>query len=215
MYCPAHFEEPRLSEMRRLMAAFPLATVIAQGPSGLVADHIPLMHEGEGAAGGTLVGHVARGNPLWQCAAGQELLVVFQGPSTYISPNWYATKREAGKVVPTWNYAVVHATCTLEAIHEPQRVLDIVTRLTDVHEAGQAHPWRVADAPADYTEKLLGHIVGIELQVHRLQGKWKVSQNQPTANQHTVVEGLLAAGTDAHAHMAELVQLGATPGTNP
>ncbi len=205
MYCPAHFQENRLPELISLIEQFPLATIVCNGPSGLVADHIPLMYEGELGAVAKLVGHVAKNNPLWQVPVDQELLVVFQGPSTYISPNWYASKRDAGKVVPTWNYAVVHATCTLEAIHDPEQVLEIITRLTDQHEASQTHPWRVTDAPIEFTDRLVGNIVGIKLKINRIDGKWKVSQNQPTSNQQSVVQGLLAEGTDAQTQMALLV----------
>lgn len=154
---------------------------------------------------GKLVGHVAKSNPLWQLPVDQELLVVFQGPSTYISPNWYATKQEAGKVVPTWNYAVVHAYCTLTAIHDPAQVLQIITQLTDQNEASQPHPWRVADAPSEFTDRLVGSIVGVELNIIRMQGKWKVSQNQPAQNQQSVIKGLMAEGSDAQVQMALLV----------
>jgi transcriptional regulator len=193
MYCPAHFKEQRTAELISLIEQFPLASIIGNGPTGLVADHIPL------------IGHVARNNPLWQLAADQELLVIFQGPSTYISPNWYASKQDSGKVVPTWNYAVVHAHCTLTAIHESQQILQIITQLTDRHESQQPHPWRVTDAPSAYTESLLGHIVGVELNINRIQGKWKVSQNQPMANQQSVVQALQSAEADARTQMALLV----------
>lgn len=206
MYCPAHFQEDRLPELITLIEQFPLATIVCNGPSGFVADHIPLMYEGRLGASGKLVGHVAKNNPLWQLSAGQELLVVFQGPSTYISPNWYATKHDGGKVVPTWNYAVVHASCTLEAIHDPQQVLEIITKLTDLHEASQPHPWRVTDAPIEFTDRLVGNIVGIELKINHMHGKWKVSQNQPTPNQQSVVQGLLVEGSDAQTQMALLVR---------
>lgn len=206
MYCPTHFQENRLPELIGLIEQFPLASVVCNGPSGLVADHIPLMYEDEANTSGKLVGHVAKNNPLWLLPTDQALLVVFQGPSTYISPNWYTTKRDAGKVVPTWNYAVVHAYCTLEAIHDPQQVLQIITKLTDQHEASQPHPWRVADAPSEFTESLLGNIVGIELKINHIQGKWKVSQNQPIPNQQSVAQGLLAEGSDAQTQMALLVR---------
>jgi transcriptional regulator len=206
MYCPAHFQEDRPAELLRLITQFPLATIVRHGPDGLTADHVPLLLQATPGGAGKLVGHIARHNPLWQVPSDQELLVVFQGPSTYISPNWYATKHEAGKVVPTWNYAVVHAHCSLHAIHDPEQVRQLVTQLTDQHEASQAHPWHVADAPRDYIDKLLANIVGIELRVHRMQGKWKVSQNQPSQNQQSVVQGLLSEGADAQAQMASLVQ---------
>lgn len=206
MYCPSHFQEDRPAELISLIELFPLATIVCNGPAGLVADHIPLMYKSEPNASGRLVGHVARSNPLWQHPEGQDLLVVFQGPSTYISPNWYATKQDTGKVVPTWNYAVVHAHCSLKAIHDPAQVLKLITELTDQHEASQTHPWRVTDAPSEFTDKLVGNIVGIELRIHRLQGKWKVSQNQPVQNQQSVMQGLLAEGSDAQTQMALLVQ---------
>jgi transcriptional regulator len=206
MYCPAHFEENRPAVLRSLVERFPLATVITNGPSGLVADHVPLHLRPIPNAFGDLVGHVARNNPLWQCSPEQEVLLVFQGESSYISPNWYATKQQAGKVVPTWNYAVVHAYATLRALHDPKDILGILHELTYQHEASQIHPWHVADAPLDFTAKLLGHIVGLEFAVNRVQGKWKVSQNQPAVNQDSVIAGLLERGDDASAQMATLVQ---------
>lgn len=206
MYCPSHFQEDKPAALVSLIEQFPLATVICHGTDGLTADHIPLLYEAAPDGLGNLVGHVAKNNPLWQVAPDQELLVVFQGSSAYISPNWYATKREAGKVVPTWNYAVVHAYCALNTTHDPAQVLRIITELTDHNEASRAHPWRVADAPTEFTEKLLHNIVGISLQIKRWQGKWKVSQNQPKQNQQSVIQGLLSGASDAQSEMALLVQ---------
>jgi transcriptional regulator len=189
-----------------LIEQYPLACLVAGTPTGLVADHVPLLHEPGSGAYGKFIGHVARSNPLWQYPPEQELLVIFQGPSRYISPNWYASKKEGGKVVPTWNYAVVHAHCTLSALHEPEAIQPILERLTHQHEAGQAHPWKVSDAPADYLARQISNIVGIELSIHRLEGKWKVSQNQPAKNRQSVVQGLLAQGDDPSVLMAQLVQ---------
>ena len=208
MYCPSHFQNDSPAALISLIEQFPLGAIVRNGPAGLVADHIPLFHVAEPSAAGRLVGHVAKANPLWQHPENEELLIVFQGPSTYISPNWYATKHEAGKVVPTWNYTAVHAHCSLKAIHDPAQVLQIITHLTQQHEASQMHPWRVEDAPSEFTEKLVGNIVGIELRIHRLQGKWKVSQNQPVQNQQSVMQGLLVQGSDAQTQMALLVQSG-------
>lgn len=205
MYCPTHFQEDKPTALIGLIEQFPLATVIRSDADGLTADHIPFLYETSPDGLGKLVGHVAKNNPLWQVAAQQELLVVFQGPSTYISPNWYATKRETGKVVPTWNYAVVHVYCTLTAIHDPEQILRIVTGLTDHNEATQGHPWKVADAPAAFTEKLAANIVGISLHIDRWQGKWKVSQNQPKQNQQSVIQGLLTVPSDAQTQMALLI----------
>jgi len=206
MYCPSHFSERDSAVLLDLIEQYPLACLIANTPAGLVADHIPLLHEPGSGAFGKFIGHVARNNPLWQYPSEQQLLVIFQGASSYISPNWYASKKEAGKVVPTWNYAVVHAYCSLRAVHEPEAILPILERLTHQHEAGQTHPWKISDAPEDYIERMLNNIVAIELSIHRMEGKWKVSQNQPIQNRQTVVQGLLAQGGDESALMAQLVQ---------
>lgn len=206
MYCPASFEEQRPEVLQQLMADHPLATIVRHGEDGLVADHVPLLHMPCADGHGHLIGHVARANPLWRARPDEELLLVFQGPQTYISPNWYATKSEGGKVVPTWNYAVAHVHATLCAVHEPEAVLEILTQLTRRHEAEQPHPWQVADAPADFTRKLLDSIVGVRLHIRRMQGKWKVSQNQPETNRASVVSGLIGQGGNTAVAMAEMVQ---------
>ncbi|HEY0200544.1 MAG TPA: FMN-binding negative transcriptional regulator [Burkholderiaceae bacterium] len=207
MYCPANFQEDRTDVLLGLLEQHPLATIITAGSDGLTADHIPLMHEPVAGMPGKLIGHVAKNNPLWQAPPQQDHLVVFQGPSTYISPNWYATKAESGKVVPTWNYAVVHVHATLVTHHDPQAILSILNKLTSCHEAAQQpKPWQVADAPAEFTDQLVKHIVGIELHIERMQGKWKVSQNQIPANQRGVIDGLHALQSDAASRMAALVQ---------
>lgn len=211
MYAPAHFAEQRPEVLHALMARHPLATVVRADATGLVADHIPLLHRpGPGAEPGVFIGHVARGNPLWQ-GAGREHLLIFQGPQAYISPNWYPSKQVDGKVVPTWNYAVVHAHATLRAIEDRAGILAIVSALTNRHESAQPRPWQVQDAPAEHIERLLGAIVGVEFTITRLQGKWKVSQNQPAGNREGVVQGLGAQGDDSTARaMAALVD-GAGP----
>lgn len=206
MYCPASFEEHRLDVLLRLIAEHPLATLVRQGEEGLVADHVPLMHVPTPAGAGHLIGHVARANPLWQVAPQERLLLVFQGPQAYISPNWYATKADGGKVVPTWNYAVVHVHAQLTPIHSPQAVMDILQQLTRRHEANQPHPWAVDDAPADFTKRLLTQIVGVRLEILGMQGKWKVSQNQPQANQASVSAALQVAGTTDSLSMSSLVE---------
>jgi transcriptional regulator len=206
MYCPAHFVEDRREAFASLIEQHPLATIIANVNGQLAADHIPLMYEASAECLGRLIGHVARSNPLWQSSPEQELLVVFQGPSTYISPSWYATKVETGRVVPTWNYAVVHAHCTLRAEQDPQRIRQIIEALTKQQEAAQQHPWQVADAPNEFTERMIAHIVGVELPIMRIQGKWKVSQNQPIHNKASVIQGLRAKESDDAARMALLVE---------
>ena len=188
MYTPAHFEETRTPVMHDLVRAHPLATWVVQGADGLVVNHIPFLIDAERGPHGTLVGHVARANPIWQQLGSS--VAVFQGPQAYVSPNWYPSKHAHGKAVPTWNYAVVHAHGTPRAIEARDALLDIVTRLTHVHEAGQAAPWAVSDAPAEYIEQMLKAIVGIEIPIERLAGKWKVSQNRGEADRLGVAAGL-------------------------
>lgn len=207
MYCPAQFEEQRPEVLRQLIAEHPLATIVRLDQDGLVAEHVPVLHVPADSEGGSghLIGHVARANPLWQVQPDEELLLVFQGPQTYISPNWYATKAEAGKVVPTWNYAVVHAHATLTPLHEAEAVLGILKRLTQQHEATQPHPWQVDDAPADFTHKLLDQIVGVRFDIRRMRGKWKVSQNQPECNRASVASALSEPGPSTNPTMAALI----------
>jgi transcriptional regulator len=155
---------------------------------------------------GVLLGHVAKNNPLWHAHPNQEHLVVFQGPNTYISPNWYASKASSGKVVPTWNYITVHVSGTLRALHTHDDVMSIITDLTQVQEASQAHPWAVSDAPAEYTDRLIDHIVGIEITVSRIVGKWKVSQNQPRQNQQSIAAALIDIATPSALEMAKWIR---------
>ena len=207
MYLPKHFEETRVDVLHGLIHAHPLGALITLTPAGLDANHIPFEVDPEPAPLGTLRGHVARANPVWrEFSRDLEALVVFQGPSTYVSPAWYETKQETGKVVPTWNYAVVHAHGPLRVIDDPAWLRDFVTKLTDRHEAGRPDRWRVTDAPADYVDSMLRAIVGIELPLTRLVGKWKVSQNRPVTDRQGVVDGLERQGGDAAAAMADLVR---------
>lgn len=216
MYCPATFEEQRPEVLQDLLAHHPLATMVHVGAQGLVVDHIPLLWRPDpDHAQGCLVGHVARANPLWQVDSEQTLVAVFQGPQTYISPNWYASKAVGGRVVPTWNYAVVHAHGHLRAQHDDRWKLALLNELTETHESTQASPWAVNDAPAEHITSLLKAIVGIEIPISRLQGKWKVSQNQPAANQATVVAGLRAAGSANQVAMAGLVKAFGQPAPTP
>ena len=202
MYLPKHFAENDIAKLHDLMRAFPLGAIVTHGADGLEANHIPLHLVPDTGPNGTLRGHVARGNPLTQ-AADSEILIIFQGHQRYISPANYATKAEHGRVVPTWNYCAVHAHGHLRVIDDAAWLLAQLTALTAEHEAGLAKPWAVGDAPADYIEKMLGGVVGIEIVVERLVGKWKVSQNQPAANQASLVEALTGEP------MAELIREGA------
>ena len=201
MYLPKHFAQTDIAALHALMDAHPLATLVTHGPEGIDANHIPLHLDAGAGPNGTLRGHVARANPLARAAAvDREILAIFQGPQSYISPSGYATKAEHGKVVPTWNYTAVHAWGRLRLIDDPQWLLAQVRTLTTTHEAALPHPWQVSDAPADYIEKMLGAIVGIEIVIDRLVGKWKVSQNQPPVNQASLVAAL------AGQPMAELIR---------
>ena len=203
MYLPAHFEETRTPVMHDLLRAHPLATWVVQGADGLEVNHIPFLIDPERGPFGTLVGHVARANPIWQQLGPS--VVVFQGPQAYVSPNWYPSKHAHGKAVPTWNYAVVHAHGTPRAIESRDALLDIVTRLTRVHEGGQAAPWAVSDAPSDFIDQMLKSIVGIEMPIERLVGKWKVSQNRSEPDRLGTVAGLRQQGDAQSVSMAALV----------
>lgn len=206
MYLPEAFEEPRIEVMHELIRAYPLATLITQSSDGLNANHIPLHLSTVRAPYGTLCGHVARANPVWKdLEQNSAALAVFVGPDCYISPSWYATKAETGKVVPTWNYAVVHVHGQIRIIHDAVWLRAQLDALTAHNEADFAEPWSVSDAPADFTDKLLGAIVGVELVIERMQGKWKVSQNQPARNRSSVVAGLRQSDDPAARAMAALV----------
>ncbi|MDP1734927.1 MAG: FMN-binding negative transcriptional regulator [Sulfuritalea sp.] len=205
MYLPAHFEESRVEVLHALMGEHPFATLVTQGGEGLTANHLPLHLEPEAGPFGVLQGHVARANPLWRESAETDVLVVFHGPQAYVTPSWYETKREHGKAVPTWNYVVVHAHGRLRAIDDADWLLGNLEALVAHHEANFAEPWQIGDAPADYIDKMLAAIVGIEIELTALKGKWKVSQNQPPANRAGVIAGLRSLDTDAAAAMAGLV----------
>ena len=201
MYIPRHFAETRVEVLHDLIRRHPLGTLVVPTADGLEASHVPFEISPEPAPFGTLRCHVARANPIWQqIDPNRAVLIVFQGEQGYVSPNWYVTKQENGKVVPTWNYVVVHAYGQPRFIEDPVWLRGLVTRLTDTHEAGRAEPWRVTDAPEDYLAKQLRAIVGVEIVLTRLIGKWKANQNRSAADVRGVIEGLTAEG-DAFASM--------------
>lgn len=194
MYIPQHFAETRPEVLHALIEAHPLAAVVTHAADGLAANHIPLLLD---ADAGVLRGHMARANTQWRSLeAGSKALAIFQGPQAYISPNWYASKEDGGRVVPTWNYAVVHVHGTLTVFAEGDRLLGFLETLTARHEAPQPRPWAPSDAPQDYIAGLLNAIVGIELAVEKMEGKWKVSQNQPERNRLSAMAGLIGAAGD-------------------
>jgi transcriptional regulator len=206
MYLPPQFEQPNIAVMHELMRTRSLATLVTTGSDGLNANHIPLHLSATPEPFGVLRGHVARSNPILnELNFDVDALAIFHGPDAYISSSWYATKQQAGKVVPTWNYTVVHAYGRLRIIDDAVWLRAQLEALTAQHEAELPDPWAMSDAPEDFTEKLLGAVVGIEMIITRLSGKWKVSQNQPLQNQHSVIQGLTASGKVA---MAELVKTG-------
>jgi len=207
MYLPSHFEETRVDVLHQLVRERPLATLVTLGAAGLNANHLPFELDNEPLPNGTLRCHVARANPVWRdYSLGTEALVIFHGPQVYISPSWYETKTQSGEVVPTYNYAVVHAYGTLRIIQDRAWLRGLVTRLTERFESASAAPWQVSDAPEDFIEKQLGAIVGIEIAVTRLAGKWKVSQNRPALDRAGVVEALSEiAGADGLA-VAQMIK---------
>ena len=206
MYVPKHHEEADISILHALIRSHPLGAWVTQGDGDLLANHIPFLIDSSRGEFGTLVGHVARANRVWQSfSTTVNSLVIFQGSETYITPSWYPSKHTHGKAVPTWNYAVVHAHGLPRAIEDRDWLLQHITQLTDTHERDQALAWRVSDAPQDFTERLMNAIVGIEIPITKLVGKWKVSQNRPEPDKLGVVAGLLTRGDEQSKAMAALV----------
>lgn len=204
MRVQSFFAETRIAELHRLMREQPFATLIAQRDGHIDANHLPLLLLDEGEYG-TLHGHAAR-SLNFDAIAGQEVLVLFQGEHAYVSPSWYETKRETGKAVPTWNYVVVHAYGQLNVIDDAVWVRRHLEQMTDTHERGRVEPWKVSDAPEDYTRKMLGALVGIEVKLTKLVGKFKLSQNRTPEDRVGVIAGLRAedmAGASAVAERME------------
>ena len=209
MYIPPHFEQPDIEVMHDLIRNRPLATLVTLGSDGINANHIPLHLSPAPEPFGVLRGHVARANPIWRdLESDADTLAIFHGPDAYISPSWYATKQETGKVVPTWNYTVVHAYGSLRIIDDAAWVRTQLEALTNHNEAVFPEPWAMSDAPVDFTEKLIEAVVGIEMVITRLFGKWKISQNQPPQNQTSVIHGLNASGQAEAMTMPALVKTG-------
>jgi transcriptional regulator len=207
MYNPSHFQETRTEVLHGLIRQQPLAMLTTLTAQGLVANHIPMFLRADRTPYGTLVGHVARANALWrEFDASVAVLAVFQGPQHYISPRGYATKLEHGKVVPTWNYVVVHARGPLQVHDDAVWIRQQLQDLTTQQEATAPKPWSVDDAPRDYTDKMISALVGISIPVTDISGKWKVSQNQPPVNQESLVQTLRQSGEPGALSMAELVQ---------
>jgi transcriptional regulator len=206
MYLPPVFRIEKLADQHEAMRRHPLATLITRSGDSVVADHIPFMIDPKRGEKGVLRAHVARANPLWRAHPRDgEALVVFAGTDHYITPSWYATKRETGKVVPTWNYVAVHAWGPLEVFDDPLWLREQIAALTTLHEAERASPWAVTDAPADFLASQIKGIVGIEVPIARIEAKVKVSQNRPDADRQGVIEGLSGIETENARAMAGLV----------
>jgi transcriptional regulator len=209
LYLPAHFNETRTDVLHALMRANPLTTLVTLSDSGLLANHIPVQTLDEPAPLGTIRGHIARANPLWhEYRSGSQALAIFQGPQVYISPSFYPSKAKSGEVVPTWDYAVVHASGTLRFIEDVEWLRSFVSGLTQTHESRRPLPWKIDDAPPAYIDKMLKLIVGFEFSIASLAGKWKVSQNRPEADRQGVIDKLQAADdADSHEIAAMLAAL--------
>jgi transcriptional regulator len=206
MYIPRANQEDRILVLHKLMEDQPFASLITIGSSGLFASHIPMVLEQNGAKG-QLRGHISRANTQWRdYTPSVEALAIFSGPQHYITPNWYLEKQESGKVVPTWNYVVVHAYGYLKIIEDGAWLVTHLASLTNIHEAASPVPWKIEDAPADYIASQVKGIVGLEMEVTRLEGKWKVSQNRSEQDRNGVAEGLAELNTTESLEMKALVE---------
>jgi transcriptional regulator len=206
MHVPPAFAETRVEALHDLMRTHPLATLVVAGTTGLEAGHVPLLLDASPLPYGTLQGHVARVNPIWRYLDGSsEALAIFGSPGVYVTPSWYASKQAHGKVVPTWDYAVVHAKGA-STLHEDAAWLhEHLERMVTTFEKTQVTPWKMTDAPSDFIAKLLPGVVGFEIRISALVGQWKVSQNRPEADRQGVIYGLRERGDDEATYIASLV----------
>jgi transcriptional regulator len=205
MYQPEYHRVDNLKQMHALMRARPFATLVSMGSKELCASHLPTVLKDDGPVG-VIECHLARANPHWKgLAEGNEALMIFQGPESYITPNWYPSKAEHGKVVPTWNYAVVHIYGRPEIMEDEDWLRRHVTELTTQQEKAEDKPWVLSDAPESYIESMLRGIVGIRFAIGRLEGKWKMSQNRQTKDRDGVVNGLRERGKGEDLEIAALI----------
>jgi transcriptional regulator len=217
MYNPKHFEQHDAAAITELIQNFPLAALVTQHDGEIAANHIPFLLAGQISIGSRLIGHVAKMNKVWETTSPDaESLLIFQGPSAYITPNWYPSKQETHQVVPTYNYAMVHVYGKVVASHDEQVKRLVVEHLTNSMESMRPGPWSVSDAPADYIEKMLGAIVAIGFTVTRIEAKWKVSQNRPLSDKEGVAKGLSEQALNADdLKMSRMVQAGTGVGRKP
>jgi transcriptional regulator len=207
VYIPQSFAEHDVAVMHAFIEAHSLGALVTTTPSGLFATHLPFVLDRSSGEYGTLQGHVARANPHHELAGeAPEALVIFTGADSYVTPSLYPSKSEHGKVVPTWNYVAVHAHGTLRFVREPGALRRHLEQLTALHESNLPLPWSIADTPDGYVDKLLGAIVGVEMEIMRLDGKWKMSQNRPAADVDGVIEGLGTSDDPRQREVAEIVR---------
>jgi transcriptional regulator len=204
-YLPEHFCEDDPIRLKALIDAHPLAVVVVHTADGLQANHIPLLLDERQGEHGTLIGHVARNNPLWTDAAGVEVLIIFQAAEAYITPNWYPSKQETHQVVPTWNYAVVHAWGPLVVHDDEKWTRGAVGKLTRAMERRNTPPWKIGDAPQAYLDTMLENIVGIEIPISRIVGKWKASQNRSGSDRNGAIAGLHERSAPGDRGMADIM----------
>ena len=198
MYNPPHFSVSDPVTLHRIIREHPLGILVTAGADGLDANHIPFEFDPAAGPAGLLTGHVARANPVWQqCAGGADVLVIFRGNESYISPNWYPSKHETHRLVPTWNYEVVHAHGRLTVRDDERFIRGVLARLTRAHEAQEPRPWKMGDSPADYIEGMVRAVVGIEIMITRLEGKSKLSQNREARDVEGAAQTLRARGQTA------------------
>jgi len=206
MYIPKAFEVTDLSTLHEFIETYTFGTLVTVAGEQPVATRLPLILDRARGRQGSLLGHVARANPQWQrVEPGIEVLAIFLGPNTYITPSWYPTKQQNGKVVPTWNYLAIHAYGTLSFFDDPAELRAHVSQMTGTHESARAAPWAVSDAPESFVQGMLRAIVGFKLRITRLEGKWKMSQNRPAQDVTGVLEGLAREDGEAHEAVAEIV----------
>ena len=205
MYIPPAFRVDDMADIHRTMREARSATLVTATEDGLIGTPLPMLLDAGEGPNGTLYGHVARANPQWKLVPSGEAMAIFAGPEAYVSPSWYATKQETHKVVPTWNYVAVHAYGPVEFFDDADRLLEVITRLTDLHERSRQDRWAVADAPADFIKAQLKGIVGLRMPITRLDGKRKMSQNRSPADRAGVIDGLAGSDRLEDRHVASLI----------
>ena len=205
MYVPPAFRDDDLQSLHAVIRSARLANLVTAGPAGLTATPLPLLLDQSEGSHGVLYGHMARANPQWRSTPTTDAMALFMGPHAYVTPSWYASKQVDGKVVPTWNYVAVHAYGPIEFFDDPDRLLTVVTRLTDLHEQPRAERWKVTDAPEAFIRAQLRGIVGLRLPIVRLEGKRKLSQNRPAEDRDRVSAGLAQSDRASDQAVARLM----------